>query len=89
MNEENAGAVALLASIDLAEDDPQIVRTILSMLKAPDYPQLMVSFHNEDTQSSLEKAIKFVNALDKVCSVAHSDPCVVLNLLRPLSGARI
>jgi len=74
MNDENVGAVALLESIDLAEDDPRIVRTILSMLRAPDYPQLMFSFHNEDTQSPPEKAVKFVNALDKVCVPSPQHP---------------
>lgn len=65
MNGSNVSAVALLDRIDLARDDSQIVRTISSMLKAPDYPQLFSSFHGENTQPPPEKAVKFVNALDK------------------------
>ena len=67
MSGSNDSAVALLDRIDLARDDSQIVRTISSMLKAPDYPQLISSFHGENTQPPPEKAVKFVNALDKAC----------------------
>lgn len=66
MNDNHSvGAAALLDRIDLTRDDSQIVRTISSMLKAPDYPQLISSFHGENTQHPPEKALKFVNALDK------------------------
>jgi len=68
MNDNNVSAAELLDSIDLARDDPQIVRTISSILKARDYPQLSSSFHaSADTQPPPEKAVKFVNALDKAC----------------------
>jgi len=88
MNDENVGAVALLESIDLAEDDPRIVQKILSILGAPDYPQLMFSFHDEDTQSPPEKAIKFVNALDKVCVPSPQCPMCRVEL-HPLSGTGV
>lgn len=65
MSDSNVSAVALLDRIDLARDDTQIVRTISSMLKAPDYPQLISTFHGENTHPPPEKAVKFVNALDK------------------------
>lgn len=65
MNDNSIGAAALLDRIDLARDDSQIVRTISSMLKATDYPQLVSSFHGENTQHPPERALKFVNALDK------------------------
>lgn len=65
MNDDQVGTAALLDSIDLARDEPQIVQTLSSMLKAPDYPQLFSSFHGEDGQPPPEKAVKFVDALDK------------------------
>jgi len=80
MNDENVGAVALLESIDLAEDDPRILQTILSMLRAPDYPRLISGFHDEDTQSPPEDAIKFVNALDKACVPSPQCPACLVEL---------
>jgi len=65
MGDNNVSAATLLDSIDLAWDDSQIARTILSMLKAPDYNQLLSTL--KDTQPPPENAVKFVNALDKVC----------------------
>lgn len=57
--------MTLFDSIDLARDDPQIVQTLSSMLKAPDYPQIFSSFHGEDGQPPSEGAVKFMDALDK------------------------
>jgi len=74
MSDNNVSAATLLDRIDLARDDPQIVQTISSMLNAHDYPQLFSTFHGEDPQSPPEKAVKFVNALDKVCVL--SPPCM-------------
>ena len=48
MNDDHISAAALLDCMDLARDDPQIVQTLSSMLKAPDYPQLFSSFRGED-----------------------------------------
>ena len=76
MSDSNVSAAALLDRIDLARDGSQIVRTISSMLKAPDYSQLISSFHGEDTHPPPETAVKFVNALDKACV---SSPCLVLS----------
>ena len=67
MNDNHVSAATLLDRIDLARDDPQIVRTISSVLKAPDYPQLFSTFHGEEAQPPPENAVKFVNALDKAC----------------------
>ena len=71
----DVSAATLLDRMDLARDDPQIVQAILSILKAPDYPQLFSSSYIEDGQPPSEKTIKFVNALDKVCTVSPS--CLV------------
>ena len=77
MNDSHVSAATLLDGVDLARDDPQIVQTIVSILKAPDYPQLFSTFHGEDPQSPPEKAVKFVNALNKAC--VSSPPCLVCN----------
>ena len=77
MNDNHVSAATLLDGIDLARDDPQIVQTILSILAADDYPQLFSTFHGEDPQSPPEKAVKFVNALNKAC--VPSPPCLVCN----------
>lgn len=77
MNDNHVNASTLLDRIDLTQDDPQIVRTISSMLKAPDYPQLCLTFRSEDAQHPPEQAVKFVNALDKAC--APSPPCLVFH----------
>lgn len=76
MNDDHISAAALLDCMDLAWDDPQIVQTLSSMLKAPDYPQLFSSFRGEDGQSPPEKAVKFVDALDKAC-VTSPPLCLV------------
>lgn len=65
MSDNSPSAASLLDRIDLARDDSQIVRTISSILKASDYPQLVSTFQTEITQPPPEKAVKFVNALDK------------------------
>lgn len=91
MNNNNIGAAALLDRIDLARDDSQIVRTISSMLKAPDYPQLISSFHGENIQHPPENALKFVNALDKAWIPSPQRPMrsVVELTLYAFSGAGI
>ena len=72
----DVSAATLLDRMDLARDDhPQIVQAILSILKAPDYPQLLSNSYIEDGQPPSEKTIKFVNALDKACAVSPS--CLV------------
>lgn len=63
MDDNNLSAATLLDRIDPDQDGPQIVRTISSMLKASDYPQLCSSFRAGPS----EQATKFVNALDKAC----------------------
>lgn len=68
MNDDTPSAAALLDRIDLARDDSQAVRTIISsILKAPDYHQFFLSLQGDATQPPPERAIKFVNALDKAC----------------------
>jgi len=88
MDDIHVSAAALLDRIDLARDDPQIVQTISAILKARDYPQLLSTFHGEDPQPPPEKAVKFVNALDKACVLS---PFVTLNshTYPTPSGARI
>lgn len=65
MSDNQPSAAALLDRIDLGRDDSRIVRTVSSILKAPDYHQLISSLQGEQTQPPPEKATKFVNALDK------------------------
>ena len=77
MSDNHIGAATLLDGIDLARDDPQIVQTIVYILKAHDYPQLFSTFHGENPQSSPEKAVKFVNVLNKAC--VPPPPCLVCN----------
>jgi hypothetical protein len=74
MDDDRTSAETLLNGIDLTRDDPQIVQTVFSLLKASDYPQLFTTFQGEGTQSSPENAVKFVNALDKAC--VPPPPCV-------------
>jgi len=62
--------------MDLAQDDPQIVQTLSSILKALDYPQLLSSFH-------AEKVVKFVNALDKAHVPSPPLPLVCHDKLTP------
>ena len=77
MDYNHGSAATLLDNMDLARDDPKIIQTISSILKAPDYPQLFSTFRGDDAQPPPEKAVKFVNALDKACAL--SPPCLVFH----------
>lgn len=77
MDDNHVSAATLLDNIDLARDDPKIIQTISSILKAPDYHQLFSTFRGDDGQPPSEKAVKFVNALDKACAL--SPPCLVFH----------
>ena len=80
MSDDHVSAATLLDQIDLTQDDPQIVRTLFSILKAPDYSQLFSTFHSGDEQFPLNNnAVKFVNALDKACVLSPPYPHVMPN----------
>ena len=93
MSDNSPSAASLLDRIDLARDDSQIVRTISSILKASDYPQLVSTFQTEITQPPPEKAVKFVNALDKARFSRREAPRVssikLTRYICTLSGAGI
>ena len=79
MSDDQVSAATLLDQIDLTQDDPQIVRTVFSILNAPDYSQLFATFHSEDPQNPPANAVKFVNTLDKVCVLSPLCPHVMPN----------